>query len=161
MRQNHAAQGPHSCIARGCECSSKLSRRAQPAGKCHRQHTQAPSALQLPHAVYAMQANSVPIADLPPAEQEAIAAGIDTLIFVTGRNKRAIEDHFDNNKELEMALRAKGKKLQADMIKNILPPQPHSFHWDSVTTPFQYFVRLFSNAIYSQYIIQLLRLGWI
>ena len=39
------------------------------------------------------------------AAEEAIAAGIDTLIFVTGRNKRAIEDHFDNNHELEMVLR--------------------------------------------------------
>ena len=43
------------------------------------------------------------------AAEEAIAAGIDTLIFVTGRNKRAIEDHFDNNQELEMALRSKVK----------------------------------------------------
>ena len=40
---------------------------------------------------------------------------------MTGRNKRAIEDHFDNNQELEMALRAKGKSEQADMVKNILP----------------------------------------
>ena len=55
------------------------------------------------------------------AAEEAIAAGIDTLIFVTGRNKRAIEDHFDNNQELEMALRAKGKDDQAEMVKNILP----------------------------------------
>jgi len=45
------------------------------------------------------------------------------LIFVTGRNKRAIEKHFDNNQELEMALRtkSKGKDVQADMVKNILP----------------------------------------
>jgi UTP--glucose-1-phosphate uridylyltransferase len=43
------------------------------------------------------------------------------LIFVTGRNKRAIEDHFDNNQELEAALRAKGKDEQADMVKNLLP----------------------------------------
>lgn len=66
----------------------------------------------------------LPIIDKPLiqyAVEEAISAGIDTLIFVTGRNKRAIEDHFDNNKELEMALRSKGKGKQADMIKNILP----------------------------------------
>ena len=66
----------------------------------------------------------LPIVDKPLiqyAVEEAIAAGIDTLIFVTGRNKRAIEDHFDNNQELEMALRAKGKFEQADMVKNILP----------------------------------------
>ena len=35
------------------------------------------------------------------AVEEAVDAGIDTLIFVTGRNKRAIEDHFDRNIELE------------------------------------------------------------
>ena len=55
------------------------------------------------------------------AAEEAIAAGIDTPIFLNGRNKRAIEDHFDNNQELEMALRAKGKNEQADTVKNILP----------------------------------------
>lgn len=55
------------------------------------------------------------------AAEEAILAGIDTLIFVTGRNKRAIEDHFDNNQELEAALRSKGKDDQADMVRNILP----------------------------------------
>ena len=66
----------------------------------------------------------MPIVDKPLiqyAAEEAIVAGIDTLIFVTGRNKRAIEDHFDNNQELEMALRAKGKDNQAETIKNILP----------------------------------------
>ena len=39
---------------------------------------------------------------------------------MTGRNKRAIEDRFDNNQELEMARRAKGKAEQANMVKNIL-----------------------------------------
>lgn len=66
----------------------------------------------------------LPIVDKPLiqyAAEEAIAAGIDTLIFVTGRNKRAIEDHFDNNQELEMMLRGKGRHEQADMVKNILP----------------------------------------
>ena len=60
----------------------------------------------------AMPKELLPIIDKPLiqyAAEEAIAAGIDTLIFVTGRNKRAIEDHFDNNQELEAALRAKGK----------------------------------------------------
>ena len=75
-------------------------------------------------ATKAMPKELLPIVDKPLiqyAAEEAIAAGIDTLIFVTGRNKRAIEDHFDNNQELEMALRAKGKNEQADMIRNILP----------------------------------------
>ena len=76
-------------------------------------------------ATKAMPKELLPIVDKPLiqyAVEEAIAAGIDTLIFVTGRHKRAIEDHFDNNQELEMALRAKGKHAQADMVKNILPP---------------------------------------
>ena len=75
-------------------------------------------------ATKAMPKELLPVVDKPLiqyAAEEAIAAGIDTLIFVTGRNKRAIEDHFDNNQELEMALRAKGKNEQADMVKNILP----------------------------------------
>jgi UTP--glucose-1-phosphate uridylyltransferase len=48
---------------------------------------------------------------------------LGTLIFITGRNKRAIEDHFDGNNELELelALRTKGKNEMADMVKNILP----------------------------------------
>jgi len=75
-------------------------------------------------ATKAMPKELLPIVDKPLiqyAAEEAVLAGIDTLIFVTGRNKRAIEDHFDNNHELEMALRAKGKDVQANMIKNILP----------------------------------------
>ena len=75
-------------------------------------------------ATKAMPKELLPIVDKPLiqyAAEEAIAAGIDTLIFVTGRNKRAIEDHFDNNRELEIVLRAKGKDDQAEMVKNILP----------------------------------------
>ncbi len=75
-------------------------------------------------ATKAMPKELLPIVDKPliqHAAEEAIAAGIDTLIFVTGRNKRAIEDHFDANKELEAALRAGGKNEQADMVRNILP----------------------------------------
>ena len=75
-------------------------------------------------ATKAMPKELLPIVDKPLiqyAAAEAIAAGIDTLIFVTGRNKRAIEDHFDANNELEIMLRAKGKGAQADMVRNILP----------------------------------------
>ena len=75
-------------------------------------------------ATKAMPKELLPIIDKPLiqyAAEEAIAAGIDTLIFVTGRNKRAIEDHFDSNNELEVALRLKGKNKMADMVKNILP----------------------------------------
>ena len=72
----------------------------------------------------AMPKELLPIVDKPLiqyAAEEAIAAGIDTLIFVTGRNKRAIEDHFDTNFELEALLRANGKETQANMISNIIP----------------------------------------
>jgi UTP--glucose-1-phosphate uridylyltransferase len=75
-------------------------------------------------ATKAMPKELLPIVDKPLiqyAAEEAAAAGIETLVFVTGRNKRAIEDHFDANVELEAALRAKGKHAQADMVHDILP----------------------------------------
>ncbi len=49
--------------------------------------------------------------------EEAVAAGIEEIIFVTSSNKRAIEDHFDRNFELEYRLRQKNKK---DILKNLL-----------------------------------------
>ena len=79
-------------------------------------------------ATKAMPKELLPIVDKPLiqyAAEEAIAAGIDTLIFVTGRNKRAIEDHFDANNELETMLRAKGKDEQANMVRNIIPEGVH------------------------------------
>ncbi len=75
-------------------------------------------------ATKAMPKELLPIVDKPLiqyAAEEAIEAGINTLIFVTGRNKRAIEDHFDANNELEAMLRATGKSSKADMVRNILP----------------------------------------
>lgn len=55
------------------------------------------------------------------AVEEAILAGITELIFVTSSSKRAIEDHFDSNFELETALAARGKEDLLQMVKNILP----------------------------------------
>tara|TARA_B100000767_G_C19771001_1_gene540009 strand:- start:2553 stop:3392 length:840 start_codon:yes stop_codon:yes gene_type:complete len=75
-------------------------------------------------ATKAMPKELLPVVDKPLiqyAVEEAIDAGIDTLIFVTGRHKRAIEDHFDTNYELEQALKEKGKYDQANMVHNILP----------------------------------------
>ena len=75
-------------------------------------------------ATKAMPKELLPIVDKPLiqyAAEEAILAGIDTLIFVTGRNKRAIEDHFDANNELAAALRANGQDEKADMVQSILP----------------------------------------
>lgn len=75
-------------------------------------------------ATKAMPKELLPIIDKPIVQyavEEAIAAGITELIFVTGRNKRAVGDHFDANLELEAALLAKGKKKLRDMVRNIVP----------------------------------------
>lgn len=67
----------------------------------------------------------LPIVDKPLiqyAVEEAIAAGVDTLIFVTGRNKRAIPDHFDKAYELEHELELKGKEQQLKQVSEIIPP---------------------------------------
>lgn len=53
----------------------------------------------------------LPVVDKPAIQyvvEEAVAAGLDDVLFVTGRSKRPLEDHFDRNVELEAALRAKG-----------------------------------------------------
>lgn len=66
----------------------------------------------------------LPVVDKPLiqyAAEEAVAAGIDTLIFVTGRNKRSIEDHFDTAYELERELEAKSKLKMLAVLRNILP----------------------------------------
>jgi UTP--glucose-1-phosphate uridylyltransferase len=66
----------------------------------------------------------LPVVDKPVihyAAEEAVRAGIETLIFVTGRHKRAIEDYFDAAPELEATLRAKGKDAAADVVHSILP----------------------------------------
>lgn len=75
-------------------------------------------------ATKAIPKELLPIVDKPIiqfAAEEAVQAGIDTLIFVTGRNKRAIEDHFDTNQELESLLRSQGKHAIAEMVRNIMP----------------------------------------
>lgn len=66
----------------------------------------------------------LPVVDKPLiqyAAEEAVAAGIDTLIFVTGRNKRSIEDHFDTAYELERELEAKQKHKMLEVLRSILP----------------------------------------
>jgi UTP--glucose-1-phosphate uridylyltransferase len=56
------------------------------------------------------------------AVDEAVEAGIDVLIFVTGRSKRAIADYFDRNPELEAELEAKGKTDALALVRNVVPP---------------------------------------
>src|SRR5881394_2819242 len=66
----------------------------------------------------------LPIVDKPLiqyAVEEAAAAGITEMIFVTGRNKRAIEDHFDKAYELETELERKGQNVLLDLVRSVLP----------------------------------------
>ena len=55
------------------------------------------------------------------AVEEAVAAGITELIFITGRNKRAIEDHFDTAYELEAELAASNKTALLELVRNVIP----------------------------------------
>ena len=67
----------------------------------------------------------LPIVDKPLiqyAVEEAAAAGITDMIFITGRHKRAIEDHFDTAYEIESDLQAKGKRALLDVVQGVLPP---------------------------------------
>jgi len=67
----------------------------------------------------------LPIVDKPLiqyAVEEALDAGATKLIFVTGSSKRAIEDHFDSDPELEQALTEAGKDELLATIKGIVPP---------------------------------------
>ena len=66
----------------------------------------------------------MPIVDKPLiqfAVEEAVAAGITDMIFVTGRSKRSIEDHFDKAYELETELEQRGKKQMLEFVQNLLP----------------------------------------
>jgi UTP--glucose-1-phosphate uridylyltransferase len=66
----------------------------------------------------------LPIVDKPLiqyAVDEALSAGADTLVFITGSSKRAIEDHFDGDPELEAVLQAQGKQELLDALHGILP----------------------------------------
>ena len=76
-------------------------------------------------ATKAMPKEMLPVVDKPLIQyalEEAAAAGITEMIFVTGRNKRAIEDHFDTHPELERELEAKGKKELLEIVRSIVPP---------------------------------------
>ncbi len=67
----------------------------------------------------------LPIVDKPLiqyAAEEAVAAGITDLIFITGRNKRSIPDHFDKAYELEIELEQGGKQALLETVRGILPP---------------------------------------
>ena len=74
-------------------------------------------------ATKAMPKEMLPVVDKPliqDAVEEAAAAGIEEFIFVTGRNKTAIEDHFDHSFELEATLQAKGKSDALSLVKAMM-----------------------------------------
>jgi UTP--glucose-1-phosphate uridylyltransferase len=66
----------------------------------------------------------MPVVDKPLiqyAVEEAVAAGITDMIFITGRNKRTIEDHFDKAYEVEAELAARGKQELLELVQNVVP----------------------------------------
>ena len=74
-------------------------------------------------ATKAMPKEMLPIVDKPLiqyAVEEAAAAGIEQFIFVTGRNKSAIEDHFDHSFELEHSLAVRGKDAAMDVVGGMM-----------------------------------------
>jgi len=75
-------------------------------------------------ATKAQPKEMLPIVDKPLiqyAVEEAVAAGITEMIFITGRNKRAIEDHFDKAYELESELAAHNKQELLDLVRKVIP----------------------------------------
>lgn len=73
----------------------------------------------------------LPVVDKPLiqyAVEEAMAAGITEMIFVTGRSKRAIEDHFDKAYELEAELEAKNKQALLDVVRSIKPANVECYY---------------------------------
>ncbi|CAD6563094.1 UTP--glucose-1-phosphate uridylyltransferase GalU [Paraburkholderia sabiae] len=73
----------------------------------------------------------LPVVDKPLiqyAVEEAIAAGIADMIFVTGRSKRAIEDHFDKSYEIEAELEARGKAKLLELVRSIKPSHVDCFY---------------------------------
>nr|WP_326831092.1 UTP--glucose-1-phosphate uridylyltransferase GalU [Anaerosalibacter bizertensis] len=73
-------------------------------------------------ATKAQPKEMLPIVDKPTIQyivEEAIESGIEDILIITGRNKRAIEDHFDKSVELELELEEKNKKELLHLVKNI------------------------------------------
>ena len=82
-------------------------------------------------ATKAQPKEMLPVVDKPLiqyAVEEAVAAGITELVFGTGRNKRAIEDHFDAAHELEVELEASGKTKLLEALQNTVPRNVHCIY---------------------------------
>ena len=75
-------------------------------------------------ATKAMPKEMLPVVDKPLiqyAVEEALSAGIEQLIFVTGKNKEALEDHFDSSWELEQTLMSRGKDILLKELVSLVP----------------------------------------
>ncbi|NEX59779.1 UTP--glucose-1-phosphate uridylyltransferase GalU [Noviherbaspirillum galbum] len=79
-------------------------------------------------ATKAQPKEMLPVVDKPLiqyAVEEAVAAGITEMVFITGRNKRAIEDHFDTAQELETELESAGKHALLETLRSTVPKGIH------------------------------------
>jgi UTP--glucose-1-phosphate uridylyltransferase len=82
-------------------------------------------------ATKAQPKEMLPVVDKPLiqyAVEEAYAAGVREMIFVTGRHKRPIEDHFDMTFELEVALEQAGKRELLDVVRSVKPDDMHCIY---------------------------------
>jgi len=82
-------------------------------------------------ATKAMPKEMLPVVDKPIiqyAVEEALEAGIRDLIFITGRTKRAIEDHFDHSPELEHELAQRNKHQLLEQLQGLLPGDAHCIY---------------------------------
>lgn len=88
-------------------------------------------------ATKAIPKEMLPVIDKPLiqyAAEEAVEAGINVLIFITGRNKFSISDHFDKAYELEAKLEAKENQLMLDLVRKILPSHVQCIYIRQVDT---------------------------
>jgi len=82
-------------------------------------------------ATKAMPKEMLTVVDKPIiqyAVEEAMAAGIEEFIFVTGHGKSAIENHFDRSMELERSLEERGKTAELKLLRDTLPPEGSVFY---------------------------------
>lgn len=80
-------------------------------------------------ATKAQPKEMLPAVDRPAIQyvvEEAVAAGIDDILIITGRNKRSLEDHFDRNFELEYLLESKGKMEELSEVVELCLTWPTS-----------------------------------
>ncbi|MGV3758396.1 MAG: UTP--glucose-1-phosphate uridylyltransferase, partial [Actinomycetota bacterium] len=73
-------------------------------------------------ATKAQPKEMLPVVDKPAIQyvvEEAVRAGIDDILIITGRGKRSLEDHFDRSVELEQELSEKGKEAQLDEVRRL------------------------------------------